>query len=94
MSSMIEKLEAIKARFDEIGVALTNPEIVSDNKRFSQLSKDYRKLEKIVEAYKRYRACLDSIDFARDVIQHESDPELKDMAKEDLEKQEAEKEVL
>lgn len=91
---MIEKLEAIKARFDDIGVALTNPEIVSDNKKFSQLSKDYRKLEKIVEAYKRYRACLDSIAFAKEVIETESDADLRDMAKEDLEKQEAEKTIL
>ena len=44
---MIDKLEAIKARFEQLGVALTNPEIVSDNKKFSQTSKEYRKLEKI-----------------------------------------------
>ena len=49
---MIDKLEAIKARFDNIAVSLTNPEVVSDQKRYSQLSKDYRKLEKIFLAYK------------------------------------------
>ena len=46
---MLEKLEAIKARFDDLGVALTNPEVVSDNKRFSTVSKEYRKLEPIIE---------------------------------------------
>jgi peptide chain release factor 1 len=91
MSSIIDKLEAIRARFDDLGVALTNPEIVSDNKRFSQTSKEYRKLEKIVDAYKRYRSCLDSIDFAREVLSNESDADLRDMAKEDLDKQEEEK---
>jgi len=94
MSSIIEKLEAIKARFDGLGVALTNPEIVSDNKKFSQLSREYRKLESIVEVYKRYRACLDSLEFAKEVIETESDPELRDMAKEDITKQEEEKESL
>ncbi len=94
MSSITDKLEAIKARFDELGVALTNPEIVSDNKRFSQTSREYRKLEKIVEAYKRYKACISGIDFAREVLSNESDEELRDMAKEDLEKQEGEKEQL
>ena len=49
---MLDKLEALQARFDEIGIALTNPEIVSDNKRFSQLSKEYRQLEHIVKARK------------------------------------------
>jgi len=91
MSSIIDKLEAIKARFDDLGIALTNPEVVSDNKRFSQTSREYRKLEKIVEAYKRYRGCIEGIDFAREVLNGESDEELRDMAKEDLEKQEEEK---
>src|SRR3569833_1087917 len=94
MSSIVEKLEAIKARFDGLGVALTNPEIVSDNKKFSQLSSEYRKLESIVEVYKRYRACLDSLEFAKEVIETESDPELRDMAKEDIVKQEEEQEAL
>ncbi len=91
MSFIVEKLEAIKARFDELGVALTNPEIVSDNKRFSQISKEYRKLEKIVDVYKIYRTCIDSLDFAREVLDTESDEELRTMAKEDLEKLEVQK---
>ena len=68
MSSIIEKLEAINARFEDLGVALTNPEIVTDNTKFSQVSKEYRKLEKIVEVYKIYRNCLDSTDFAKEVL--------------------------
>jgi peptide chain release factor 1 len=91
---MLDKLEAIKARFDNLGVALTNPEVVSDNKRFSEVSKEYRRLEPTVEAYKKYRACLEALEFGREVLQTESDEELRDMAKEDLEKQEATKEEL
>ncbi len=91
MSSIIEKLEAIKARFDELGVALTNPEVVSDNNRFSQVSKEYRKLDKIVVVYKSYRTCLDSLEFAREVLETESDEELRTMAKEDLETLEEQK---
>jgi len=94
MSFIVEKLEAIKARFDELGIALTNPAIVSDNKRFSQISKEYRKLEKIVDVYKIYRACIDSLDFAREVLETESDEELRDLAKGDLEKLEMQKEEL
>lgn len=86
MSSIVEKLEAIKARFDDLGVALTNPEIVSDNNKFSQISKEYRKLEKIVDVYKVYRTCIDSIDFAHEVLETESDDDLRSMAKDDLEK--------
>lgn len=91
---MLDKLEAIKGRFDNIGVSLTNPEVVSDQKRYSQLSKEYRKLEKIVNAYKQYRNCLDSIAFGKEVLDTESDEELRDMAKEDLASAEIEKERL
>jgi len=91
---MIDKLEAIKARFDNIAVSLTNPEVVSDQKRYSQLSKDYRKLEKIVLAYKEYRNCLDSIEFGKEVLDTESDEELREMAKEDITSGEINKERL
>ncbi len=94
MSSIIEKLEAINARFDELGVALTNPEVVGDNNRFSQVSKEYRKLEKIVVVYKSYRNCLDSLDFAKEVLATESDDDLRSMAKDDLEKLEEQKTQL
>jgi peptide chain release factor 1 len=94
MSSIIEKLEAIKARFDDLGVALTNPEIVNDNKKFSQVSREYKKLEKIVLTYKTYRTCLDSLEFAREVLETESDDDLRTMAKEDLDKLEVQKEEL
>ena len=91
---MIDKLEAIKARFEQLGVALTNPEIVSDNKKFSQTSKEYRKLEKIVDAYKRYRACIDGIAFGKEVLETETDADLREMAKEELELQNSSKEGL
>jgi peptide chain release factor 1 len=91
---MIDKLEAIKARFEQLGVALTNPEIVSDNKKFSQTSKEYRKLEKIVDAYKRYRSCIDGIAFGKEVLETETDADLREMAKEELEAQNKSKEEL
>ena len=91
---MIDKLEAIKARFEQLGVALTNPEIVSDNKKFSQTSKEYRKLEKIVDAYKRYRSCIEGIAFGKEVLETETDADLREMAKEELEAQNKSKEEL
>ena len=60
---MLDKLEAIKARFDQLGVALTNPQIVNDNKKFAATSKEYRSLEKIVNAYNDYKKLLADIEF-------------------------------
>ncbi len=88
---MIDKLEAIQARFDEIGVALTNPEIVSDNKKFSQLSKEYRSLEKIVLAKKAYLQTLSDVETYREALNGD-DAELRELAKEELPELERRKE--
>ena len=80
---MLEKLEAIKARFEELGIALSNPEIVSDNKKYKQLSKEYRSLEKIVIVRNQYAKLLDDIDFNKEVL-NSDDEEMRDMAKEEL----------
>jgi peptide chain release factor 1 len=80
---MLDKLDAIKARFDELGVALTNPEIVSDNKKFGALSKEYRSVEKIVNARNEYLKTLDDIAFNKEVL-NETDEEMRDLAKMEL----------
>ena len=80
---MLDKLDAIKAKFDNLGVALTNPEIVSDNKRFSALSKEYRGLEKIVNAQSVYLRILEDIEFNKEVLGSD-DPEMKEMAKTEI----------
>jgi peptide chain release factor 1 len=77
---MLDKLEAIKARFEDLGVALSNPEIVSDNRKFSAMSKEYRNLEKIVKAYEEYKDLLDNIEFNREALNGD-DAELRDLAK-------------
>ncbi len=80
---MLDKLEAIKARFDDLGVALTNPEIIGDNKKFGQLSKEYRSLEKLVSAYNDYKKLLDDVDFYKEAL-NGSDEEMRELAKTEL----------
>src|SRR5690606_16723197 len=70
---MLDKLDAIKARFDNLGVALTNPEVVGDNKRFTQVSKEYRSLEKIVNARDEYIRLKDDLEFYREAIRGEEE---------------------
>ena len=77
---MLDRLEAIKARFDQLGVALTNPEIVANNKKFAETSKEYRSLEKIVIAYTDYKKVLDDIDFYKEAIAGD-DEEMRELAK-------------
>src|SRR6185312_11200273 len=80
---MIDKLEAIKAKFDQLGIALTNPEIVNDNKKFTATSREYRSLEKIVQAYTNYKNVLENIEFNTEVLNGD-DAEMRDMAKVEL----------
>ncbi len=80
---MLDKLDAIKGRFDNLGVALTNPEIVSDNKKFTFVSKEYRSLEKIVNARNEYIKVLDNIEFNKEVLNGD-DVEMRDLAKQEI----------
>src|SRR6187551_3711589 len=80
---MLDRLEAIKARFDQLGVALTNPEIVGNNKKFAETSKEYRSLEKIVIAYQAYKKVLDDVTVYKEAL-NGTDEELRELAKEEL----------
>ena len=91
---MLEKLEAIEAKFNDVGVSLTNPEVVGDQKKFMALSKEYSKLEKIVKKAKEYKKCIEDLEFAKEVLKEEQDEELRELAKADLEPLEEQKESL
>lgn len=81
---MIEKLEEIKHRFEEVGQLIVQPDTVSDIKRFSQLSKEYKDLEKVVRKYDEYRRALDGVQHAKEVLEQEKDAEMRELAKMEL----------
>jgi len=82
---MIDKLEAIKERFEEVGQMIIQPDAMEDMKRYSRLSKEYKDLGKIVDKYNEYRSTLTSIEEARQILDTENDPEFREMAKMELE---------
>ena len=77
---MLDKLEAIKGRFDQLGMTLTNPEIVNNNRKFAETSKEYRSLEKIVYAFEGYKKILEDIDFYKEALNGD-DEEMRELAK-------------
>ncbi|MBX3106102.1 MAG: peptide chain release factor 1 [Bacteroidetes bacterium] len=91
---MLEKLEALKHRFEELGQQLSDPSATADMKRFQQLSKQYKELEEVVEKYNRYSKVVNNYDQAYQVLNTEKDADLKQMAKEEMEMLEAEKTKL
>lgn len=83
-TSLLEKLDTLVIRFEEIGTLITDPAVMADMKRYVKLNKEYRDLEKIANARTEYIQILDGIDEAKNILENESDPELKEMAKEEL----------
>ena len=81
---MLDKLEAIYARYQEIEGQMNDPQVTADMKRYVKLSKDYKELQPVVKAYKEYKALLDTISECRELLETEKDPELRAMAKEEL----------
>ncbi|WP_345373828.1 peptide chain release factor 1 [Algivirga pacifica] len=82
---MIDKLEAIKARFEEVSQDLVKPETMADMKVYAKLNKEYKDLDKVVKKYEEYKAVLDGIQGAKDLLSNEKDPEFREMAKMELE---------
>ena len=91
---MIEKLEEIKLRFEEVGQLLAQPDTVSDMKKFSKLSKEYRDLEKIVQKYNQYRDAKGHLKQAKEVLEQEKDAELRELAKMEIDELEPKIEQL
>lgn len=82
-SSLLEKLEAVKIRFEEIAQLITDPDVISDMKRYVRLNKEYRDFEKIVIELEKYKKVVGDIAGAKEML-GESDPEMKEMAKMEL----------
>ncbi len=81
---ILDKLEVIKNRWEEIAEQMNDPSVMADMKHFVKLNKDYKELEPVVQAYKDYKNLLSNIDNAREIIETETDPEFKEMAKAEL----------
>lgn len=91
---MLNKLEAIKERFEEVGQLIVQPDAMADMKKFTLLSKEYKDLEKIVQKYNAYKNVLDNIESAKKLLQTEKDPDFREMAKAELEELDPKKEEL
>ncbi len=87
-NSLLPKLEIIALRFEEIGKQLTDPEVISDTPRYIKLNKEYRDLEKLVEASREYKNLVKNIAGAKEILKDEDDDELRQMAREELDEME------
>ncbi len=89
---MLEKLEIIKQRFDELSKMLIQPDLISDQSRYIKISKEYKDLKLIVDKKNEYKEVLSNIDEAKEILKNEKDLEMIELA--NLELSESEKKVL
>ena len=83
-TTLLEKLEGLQARFEEVSTLITDPSVIADQQRYVRLTKEYKELEDLMAARKEYATLLTSLDECKQLIVNEQDPELKEMAREEL----------
>lgn len=89
-TSLLSRLDGIEARFEEVSTLITDPSVIADMKRYVRLTKEYKELEKLTAATRRYRNLLGNIKEAREILDTESDEDMRAMAKEELDNANAE----
>lgn len=83
-NTLLDKLEGLVSRFEEVATLITDPNVISDQKRYVKLTKEYKDLNNIMNARKEYLDCMKNITDAKEILATEEDQELKDMAREEL----------
>ena len=82
---ILDKLEGIKIRFDEVAQLINDPEVVSDMKKYVKLHKEYKNLEPIIAKYNEFKDVLNNIESAKEMLLDETDEEMREMAKLEIE---------
>ena len=81
---LVEKIMGLQKKHDELQTQLSDPQVISDMKRYVQLSKDFKELSPVIKAGLAYKKVVEDIDAAKDIIANEKDEELREMAKMEL----------
>ncbi len=91
--SILEKLNHLKDRYEEVGALLSDPEVMADQNRFRDLGKEYAEIEPVVKCYGRYTITLDDIEAAKELLK-DGDADMREMAQEEIKQAEQSREEL
>ncbi|MBK6837201.1 MAG: peptide chain release factor 1 [Bacteroidetes bacterium] len=91
---LLDKLEAIKQRFEDVEMQLSSPGVMGDMKRFAQLNREYKELQKIVERYHVYKNVQSNLENAKKMVANEKDEEFRELAKSEFDSLQKENEKL
>ncbi|MCL4131559.1 UNVERIFIED_CONTAM: hypothetical protein GTU68_021168, partial [Idotea baltica] len=88
---MLDKLEAIKIRYDDLALQLSDPALMADMKKYTAVTIEYKDLESLVKVYNAYKNVIDNIQNNKDILKTDDDKEMKEMAKMELDELEPQK---
>lgn len=94
VNSFLEKLEGVRIRFEEVGQQITDPDVIADMKRYVKLNKEYKDLEAVVTQMNQYKNVVDNISSSKQLLADETDEEMREMAKMELDELEIRKKQL
>ena len=83
-NSLLEKVLGLQAKYDALQAQLSDPEVISDMKKFVQLNKEYKELTPIIEAGNEFKKIIENYEMAKDILANEKDEDLREMAKEEI----------
>ncbi|NQU86661.1 MAG: peptide chain release factor 1 [Mariniphaga sp.] len=83
--ALLEKFELIKHRFEEVGQQITDPNVMTDMKRYIKLSQEYKYLDELIITFQEYKNLVNNLESGKEILSEESDEELREMAREEME---------
>ena len=83
-NTLLEKLDGLQARFEEVSTLITDPSVIADQQRYVRLTKEYKDLEDLMAARKEYADTLSNLEESKLLLLSEDDPEMKEMAREEV----------
>ena len=81
---ILDKIEGLEARYHEAGLLLTDPAVISDQARYVRVNRDYHELEKVLTIARQYKVAVDGLEEAKKILYSESDTDLKELAKDEM----------
>ena len=84
-NSFLDRLDGLESRFEEVSTLITDPTVIADQNRYVRLTKEYHDLEQILSVKRQYAGALENIREYKEIIANESDEEMRQLARQELE---------
>ncbi|MBQ2170525.1 MAG: PCRF domain-containing protein, partial [Paludibacteraceae bacterium] len=82
--NILDKIDGLEAKFHEVSLLITDPSVIADQARYVRLNREYHDLERVLDVAHRYKKAVTDLQDTKDLFYNESDPEMKEMAKAEI----------